>query len=389
MSGWKVIKRKPHPIGLEAKTTACSLTGILVDFEFQEGTRPMGYFQYVGNTNRSTAWLLRLTKKWHNTEQRTVIADAAFAQVRAAVALKRVGGLFFIGNVKTCTKFFCKGLLKAECAQYERNKLVVCTKKISLGSGSQETTVYGTGWRCTEEMVVTYVHTGGTNVVGSDRVKRKYTQMSDGKVNVTTYHVKRPKVSSEYQQQMGAIDSHNYRRQSCKSVTSFEKVCITRNTKDRIFINVVSWILINIFLAQKYFIWQGEEKHSPAELHELIAMALINNQHSSERTRNPASPEDSGDDGVLNDPADCVKHPQYKKNLCKHCYKRSTVYICLRCSNPKRPKSRKGKGPKGGAKVTHRGYMHFCKHAGCFDSHKCGHVPVRRTKAQMGKATEI
>jgi hypothetical protein len=39
--GWKVIKRKPHPIGLESKTTACSVTGALIDFEFQEGEKTM------------------------------------------------------------------------------------------------------------------------------------------------------------------------------------------------------------------------------------------------------------------------------------------------------------------------------------------------------------
>ena len=33
LPGWKIIKRKPHPIGLEAKTTACSVTGIMIDFE--------------------------------------------------------------------------------------------------------------------------------------------------------------------------------------------------------------------------------------------------------------------------------------------------------------------------------------------------------------------
>ena len=32
---WKTIKRKPHPTGLEAKTAACSVTGIMIDFEFQ------------------------------------------------------------------------------------------------------------------------------------------------------------------------------------------------------------------------------------------------------------------------------------------------------------------------------------------------------------------
>ena len=34
LPGWKRIKRKPHPIGLESKTTACAVVGVLIDFEF-------------------------------------------------------------------------------------------------------------------------------------------------------------------------------------------------------------------------------------------------------------------------------------------------------------------------------------------------------------------
>ena len=79
LPGWKVIKRKPHPIGLEAKTAACSVTGVMIDFEFQEGKDAMALFEYVGEYNKSTSWLLRLTKQWHGKEHRTVVADAAFA----------------------------------------------------------------------------------------------------------------------------------------------------------------------------------------------------------------------------------------------------------------------------------------------------------------------
>ena len=57
LPGWKIIKRKPHPIGLESKTTACAVV------EFQEGTLPMGLFKHIDETNRSSAWLLRLTEK--------------------------------------------------------------------------------------------------------------------------------------------------------------------------------------------------------------------------------------------------------------------------------------------------------------------------------------
>ena len=303
LPGWKIIKRKPHPIGLESKTTACAVVGVLVDFEFQEGTLPMGFFKYIDETNRSSAWLLRLTEKWHNKEERTVIADAAFAQVRAAVALRRTAGLHLIGNVKGCTKYFCKAELKEECPAYERDKLVCVTKKLTLGVGSDAVTIYGTGWRCTGEMVVTYVHTCGTTVMGSDRVKRKYAQMSDGKVNSTNYHVKRPKVSSEYQSKMGAIDGHNYRRQSSKSTLALEKVCVTRNTKDRIFISIVSWVLINIYLLQKFFLWGGEAKKTPSELQEQIAMALINNKLLEEADQD-ADPDNENDlPDYYNDPS--------------------------------------------------------------------------------------
>ena len=48
------------------------------------------------------------------------------------MALKRLAGLFFIGNVKTCAKYFCKADLKAECADYERDKSVVLKKKLEL-----------------------------------------------------------------------------------------------------------------------------------------------------------------------------------------------------------------------------------------------------------------
>lgn len=223
-------------------------------------------------------------------------------------------------------------------------------------------------------------------MVGSDRVKRKYTQMNDGSIRTETYHVKRPKMSSEYQYRMGAVDGHNYRRQSGKGTSSLEKICITRNTKDRVFINIVSWILINLYLIKKFFIWGGEAKKNPVEFQEDIAMALIYNQFLSEAQRSSELSNES-DDEPQNDPNDCRKHPQYKKNKCKFCYRAKTVFYCAKCSNPQRPKLRKEKGPKGGTKYTQSGYMHFCRYSGCFDKHQCGQISARRTKAQMQAAS--
>jgi hypothetical protein len=89
----------------------------------------MGNFEHVGQHNKSTSWLLRLTSRWHNEEKRTAIADAAFAQVRAAIGLHVEGGLFPIGNVKSSRKSFPQKELREECGEYERIKLVCLTKK--------------------------------------------------------------------------------------------------------------------------------------------------------------------------------------------------------------------------------------------------------------------
>ena len=95
-------------------------------------------------------------------ERRTLVADAAFAQVRAAVALFKMGGLFFIGNVKGRTKFFPQKELRDECAEYERERLVCLTKSVSLPiQGEPDLKIFATGWRATGNMVVTYLHTGG------------------------------------------------------------------------------------------------------------------------------------------------------------------------------------------------------------------------------------
>jgi hypothetical protein len=89
----------------------------------------MGTSEHIDQTNRSSARKLRLTKHWHNTEQRTVVADAAFARARVTVALMRAGGLCLIGNARGCTKHFCKPELKEEGPACERKRLA-CAEQV-------------------------------------------------------------------------------------------------------------------------------------------------------------------------------------------------------------------------------------------------------------------
>ena len=134
-----------------------------------------------------------------------------------------------------------------------------------------------------------------------------------------------------------------------------------------------------------WFLWGEKEKKSRAELQEAIALALINNKLLEEADQD-ADPDNENDlPDFYNDPEDCKKHPDYKTNLCRVCYKHNTVYICDKCSVPTEKKLRKEKGKQGRAKYTQGGFMHFCRHGGCFDKHNCGHVPKRRSKEQMQK----
>ena len=156
---------------------------------------------------------------------------------------------------------------------------------------------------------------------------------------------------------------------------------MTRNGKDRVFINIIGWILINIYLAKKFFMWGGEDRKSAAEVQESIAMALINNQFLNEaRARNGG--DDGSDSEGGNDPEFMTRHPLRKKNMCRHCFRYRTIWICEKCSNPQRGKPRKELGPNGNEKLTHSGYMHFCR-KGCYAAHDCGNVCRRRTKATM------
>ena len=87
---------------------------------------------------------------------------------------------------------------------------------------------------------------------------------------------------------------------------------MTRNGKGRVFINIIGWILINIYLAKKFFMWGGEDRKSAAEVQESIAMALINNQFLNEaRARNGG--DDGSDDEGGNDPEFMARHPLRKK----------------------------------------------------------------------------
>ena len=84
----------------------------------------MKHARHIKLLNKFTAWLMGLMESWFGSE-RTVVADAAFGQVRAVVAL-RGKGLYMLCNIKQCHKYFPKSRLKEDTPAFQSNSKCTC-----------------------------------------------------------------------------------------------------------------------------------------------------------------------------------------------------------------------------------------------------------------------
>jgi hypothetical protein len=93
--------------------------------EIQEDKEAMAQKEFCApDTPAGKSFILRVTKAWRSSI-RIVLGDAALASVLSAVWLRKAG-LFFIGLVKTVTKYFCKIFLQDEPVA-ERGDTVTAT----------------------------------------------------------------------------------------------------------------------------------------------------------------------------------------------------------------------------------------------------------------------
>jgi hypothetical protein len=83
----------------------------------------MKHHPFVKEVNKSSAWCLGLCQPWFNS-WRTLVADAAFGQVRMVVAMLEKG-IYTLCNVKQCHKLFPKKYLKDNTPAFTGNS--VCT----------------------------------------------------------------------------------------------------------------------------------------------------------------------------------------------------------------------------------------------------------------------
>ena len=379
--GWKVMKCKPHPFGLELKTLACAATKIVLWMEPQEGKEQMKHFPHIDKANKSTGWCLRATEKWWGTH-RTLIADSAFGQVRAAASLL-LCGLFCIFNIKSCHKYFPKKNLKEETGPEVGAVLV---KEAVVEHDGLRMIMWATGWRCTRDMVVTYLSTCSTSLVGKPKIKNKYSLKKSGVTIKQEYAVVRPVVSAEYQHEMGAIDTDNKDRHRFY-------LMITHSPTFRFFLNVLLMVVVNVVNALLFFCPGKFSGCSKYEMQEKVAVALINNpfipeDQSALDSGNEADDDDEEGDGKF------VKGP--KQGKCMHC-SRTSKYRCRECSKPVtttvKHKKASGKGGrvKRGSTTRVTGQCWVCTRCQAIpNKHVCSKFHKRkRTRASADDDDEV
>ena len=262
------IARKPEGVGCEMKSLADVTTGCLLLLDIMEGRERQEQKEYA-NLGAGTGTTKRMTKKYHGTN-RVCIGDSWFASFLTALELFNVG-LFFMGIVKTASRFFPKKFLSEWCEANNarerrgRHKLLR-TRKDGVN-------IYALGWSDKKGKQVVFT-TGTTLAAEPSRRRRHKRVLVDGVWRKETYEkvVPRPEIMKELFDGFSAVDVHDHLRQGS---IEMEREWITRDWVLRLFGTLLSMIMVNAYLAYRYM--TGREDDLNKFLGHL-ALQLINNK---------------------------------------------------------------------------------------------------------------
>ena len=219
------VKRKPEPTGTEMKTLADCDTGCIVQVEVQEGKAAnkisdaagvdgIVYQHHIGVS-------LRLTKPWWKSG-RAVIGDSWFASVSNIIAHLQKD-MYFVGNIKTATRGFCKNALTDKCGVADGSMLSMEAEIEVDVPGLQGTKrkIHATALREGPRMLRHLCTAVGSSdlIESTDEVEDEQGQREDVKsmVQEPTYI---------YRSGAPSIDVHNHIRQG---ILAIEKVIVPRH----------------------------------------------------------------------------------------------------------------------------------------------------------------
>ena len=123
------VPRKPEPLGVELKTVADALSGLIIHMEVCKGKLNNGLLKWHSEYGHTTSTVLRCTEPWHGS-QRVVVGDSWFAGLKTAKACLEYG-MHFIGDVKTNHALYPKAAVRSTCPE-ERGAWVVYSTEVEV-----------------------------------------------------------------------------------------------------------------------------------------------------------------------------------------------------------------------------------------------------------------
>lgn len=157
------LPRKPTPLGIGLKTTACGATGVMMYLELLEGKEVDKAKAHVREWGSTAGTTVRLVESWAGSG-RICIADSWFGSVQCAVALMKKTGLFSIMNVKTGHKRYPKQRMLADlCERGDQVHYVVDVP-------GEEWKLFASGHVDKQPMCL--VHTAGSSLRGEETRRR-------------------------------------------------------------------------------------------------------------------------------------------------------------------------------------------------------------------------
>lgn len=226
---------------------------------------------------KGTRVLLDLTAPWHDTG-RLVTADAYFASVEAALAMK-AKGLFFIGNVKQCHKKFPMQFLANTILAKRGSRSVLA----SISEETGETELVAISWmdRNRRFFIATTYGSGEGDKIERRRLRQldKSGRAPPDKVMI---EVTQPKAVATYYAGAGTIDMHNRIR---AAELRMDRNLRTKDWSKRFNFGILGIVCVDAYLFFQQVVHADNKIRSCHEFFGRLADELIDNTEGVRTTR--------------------------------------------------------------------------------------------------------
>jgi hypothetical protein len=282
---------------------------------------------------KRTRVLLELVHPWRDSG-RLVTADAYFASVEAALKMKEAG-LYFIGNVKQCSRRFPMEVLGNTTLPKRGCRSVLA----SINDDTGETELVAIAWvdRNRRFFITTTCGLGEGEMIQRKRL-RQLDKSGRAPPDKVIIEVAQPMAIAKYYKGAGTIDRHNRLR---ADELRLDRNLGTKHWDKRFNLGVLGIICVDAYLFFQQVVSANNRTTSCLEFFGRLADELIDNQEDCRVTRASAASQD-----IAATATPMVRKTLKKKGKgnhraqgrcgCKGCTKQ-TVYVCSKCTHPTDP----------------------------------------------------